>query len=30
MLDGNLEPAMNVLHTRSRVASEQSEDREAE
>ena len=29
MLGGNLEPAMNVLHTRSRVASEQSEDREA-
>ena len=29
MLDGNLEPAMNVLHTRSRVVSEQSEDREA-
>ena len=28
MLDGNLEPAMNVLHTRSRVASEQSDDRE--
>ena len=28
MLDGNLEPAMNVLHTRSRVADEQSEDRE--
>ncbi len=27
MLGGNLEPAMNVLHTRSRVASEQSEDR---
>ena len=29
MLEGNLEPAMNVLHTRSRVASEPSEDREA-
>ena len=29
MLDGNLEPAMKVLHTRSRVACEQSEDREA-
>ena len=29
MLDGNLEPAMNVLHTRSRVANEQGEDREA-
>ena len=30
MLGGNLEPAMNVLHTRSRVSREQSEDREVE
>ena len=30
MLGGNLEPAMNVLHTRSRVAVEQDEDRESE
>ena len=29
MLDGNLEPAMNVLHTRSRVAGGESGDREA-
>ena len=28
MLDGNLEPAMNVLHTRSRVPDEGGEDRE--